>query len=385
MSESTFSIIVPSFKLDQVKEDVAKINRKSIKLNSGGLQYSIGETFLRSVTLDNGHKIKVEFNEVTFIGELPNLAGWTIVAVIDHSDGIAIVHSYSTIPDSYRDRGSYCDHCASMRRRNKTIILQKDNEFKQVGSTCLKDFLAIDPSIALSYLQSINTLIDSYSDPDFVGGFGYNQAVFSINEVIATAIKVIDHFGFTSTSAEDYQSGKFSTKTRMIEVLLPANKNVAEYYQSILPEFDDMNTRIESILTWLNNNNDNSEFILNLKAIVTIAEIKMKHFGYIAGLVSAYNKATMTKKEIEYADSYIGNIKDRINIHVKLISVKKAEGYYGITFIHTFTDQENHNIVWFGSKHCGYDINMSFTMKATIKDHKEYNGIKQTVITRPTF
>ena len=70
---------------------------------------------------------------------------------------------------------------------------------------------------------------------------------------------------------------------------------------------------------------------------------------------------------------------------VKLLNIYSIDGYYGTTFIHTFIDDKNHNIIWFASKDCGYNIGDQFKVKATIKDHKEYKGIKQTVINRPTF
>jgi hypothetical protein len=237
----------------------------------------------------------------------------------------------------------------------------------------------------MSYLTLVNTLVDSYSDPDYIGGYNSGFAVFSINEVIGTAIRIIDHFGFTSSNDEDYSVGKFSTKTRMIEMLLPSNKGVSDYYNSI-PVVDNIDSRINAVLNWLFNNDSNSEFILNLKAIVSLPQLKLKHFGYIAGLVASYNKSTEEKKEaIIYSDSYLGKIKDRIEMNVTLLNIKKIDGYYGVTYLHSFIDSDNHYLVWFGTKLCSNEINSSFRMKATIKDHREYNGIKQTIINRPTF
>lgn len=385
---STLAVLsIASFRIAELQNEIAKINRKAAKFGNGGLELSAGEVYLKKIELDSGKKINIEYQDVIISGNLPIISGWTIVAVIDHMNESAIVHSYSEIPGHYRNRGSFCDHCNSMRRRNKTIILQKDSEFKQVGSTCLKDYLNRDIIQELGYLNSVNRLLDMYEgDVDFLSGGNYRMiSVFEVREVIAASIRIIDRFGFIKTSDENFELGKMSTRTRLIDVIDPPNKGVKAYYDTELPVIADLDSKIDNVLSWLNDQSDN-EFILNLKSIVSFSGLKFKHFGYIAGLVAAYNKSVGdSKKEIEYSDSYVGNIKDRIDFQVKLIKVLKIDSYYGVTYLHSFIDNTGHSIVWFGSKDCGYAIGDEFKMKATIKDHKEYNGIKQTVVTRASF
>ena len=121
MTQSNLSnlavLSIASFRIAELQNEIAKINRKAAKFGNGGLSFSAGEVYLKKIELDSGKKINIEYQDVIISGNLPIISGWTIVAVIDHMNESAIVHSYSEIPGHYWNRGSFCDHCNSMRRR----------------------------------------------------------------------------------------------------------------------------------------------------------------------------------------------------------------------------------------------------------------------------
>lgn len=82
---------------------------------------------------------------------------------------------------------------------------------------------------------------------------------------------------------------------------------------------------------------------------------------------------------------YVGEIKERLrDLQVVYVKSREVDGYYGVTTIYTFKTGEN-ILTWFSSgKGLPQDINVgdSFLLTGTVKDHKEYNGVKQTVLTR---
>lgn len=94
------------------------------------------------------------------------------------------------------------------------------------------------------------------------------------------------------------------------------------------------------------------------------------------------------------AGSYVGQPKKRIDFVLTLASQRVFDGYYGRTSIYEFADENGNCIVWFtGNVVECYDeesdqwvyaeVGDKVTMRATVKEHSEYKGIKQTVITRP--
>lgn len=89
------------------------------------------------------------------------------------------------------------------------------------------------------------------------------------------------------------------------------------------------------------------------------------------------------------------NVNDRVELDLMLINVSSFETYYGDKYVYTFSDQNNNVYVWFTSKayimhRCLEDSSRDefahmgdvVRVKATVKEHTEFRGTKQTVLTR---
>ena len=81
------------------------------------------------------------------------------------------------------------------------------------------------------------------------------------------------------------------------------------------------------------------------------------------------------------ASAYVGTIGDRIEISVTVKFCMGFDGFYGTTYINTMTDADGNIYVYKGKRLASKGDQIS--LKATIKDHAEYKGAKQTVINRP--
>lgn len=79
---------------------------------------------------------------------------------------------------------------------------------------------------------------------------------------------------------------------------------------------------------------------------------------------------------------WVGLEKDKIkNVPVVVKSIRGCETRFGWTHIITFLNGDN-VIIWFTATDIKYAVGESCYMSATIKEHKEYKGEKQTVVTR---
>lgn len=79
---------------------------------------------------------------------------------------------------------------------------------------------------------------------------------------------------------------------------------------------------------------------------------------------------------------FVGAIKDKIQIKVKLIKETGYSNGYGYTNIYTMQDEDGNIFTWKTTKDIEKDINEVFEIKGTIKDHIEYNYEEQTELTR---
>ena len=102
--------------------------------------------------------------------------------------------------------------------------------------------------------------------------------------------------------------------------------------------------------------------------------------GYVADIVDEL-KAEASKNPDEVPSEYIGNEGDKIEIELVLDKVRGFNSMYGYTHIYCFK-AGNDVVVWKTQKGLDLEEGGKVTVKATIKEHSEYDGVKQTVITR---
>lgn len=118
-----------------------------------------------------------------------------------------------------------------------------------------------------------------------------------------------------------------------------------------------------------------------------------KNFGLAASLPVAY---TNSKKFADTTDdsAHFGSKKERLTFDVTLERVHGFEGYYGWTNIFVFRTTDGNLAVWKTGTDLPIDIvefdgvevknktEKTFTITATVKEHTDYRGTKQTLINR---
>ena len=83
--------------------------------------------------------------------------------------------------------------------------------------------------------------------------------------------------------------------------------------------------------------------------------------------------------------SYFGNVGDKVDgLEVTFKNEFFYETQFGGMCIYIFEDADGHQFKWNTSSGFGTSLEKEevITIKGTIKEHSEYNGIKQTVLTR---
>lgn len=107
--------------------------------------------------------------------------------------------------------------------------------------------------------------------------------------------------------------------------------------------------------------------------------------------VSIDNDNLKSNEEIKgYMDSFvypedqsqfIGTIGQRIEVEVTVVKNISVEGYYGLNHIHTMRDADGNAYVWATTSKNWQEGEIK-TIKGTVKEHKLYRNIKETVLTR---
>ena len=142
-------------KAEFIQHKIEVFNNKALKLGLQPIVFTINKVYQKLIdyaVIDrDGRELRriplmVDFADVVYDGEPPRLKDWEFVAVLEHTDeGTVIKRALGgpEIPDEYRNIDKKCDHCGLSRVRLSTFVVRntKTGEFKQVGSSCVKDFV----------------------------------------------------------------------------------------------------------------------------------------------------------------------------------------------------------------------------------------------------
>ena len=82
------------------------------------------------------------------------------------------------------------------------------------------------------------------------------------------------------------------------------------------------------------------------------------------------------------SSQHIGIVGKREVFTLTINWVKYFEGAFGATYIHGLKDAAGNVVIYKGSK-CLGEKGASVTVKATVKEHGDRDGVKQTIISRP--
>ena len=97
-------------------------------------------------------------------------------------------------------------------------------------------------------------------------------------------------------------------------------------------------------------------------------------------------KELKAKHAPKTASEYIGNVGDKLELMVKLVAYHTYEThitYRGEThYVYHFCDEAGNSIIWNTTAWQDIDEGKHYMLKGTIKEHSEYKGDKQTVLTR---
>jgi len=94
------------------------------------------------------------------------------------------------------------------------------------------------------------------------------------------------------------------------------------------------------------------------------------------------------QKNVSFEDraarsNFVGQVGVRVEFTADVTAVRSIQYRDGTTgTVVEFTDDEGNELVWFTSGTGGFEMGKAYRVKATVKRHQEYRGIKQTAINR---
>ena len=90
------------------------------------------------------------------------------------------------------------------------------------------------------------------------------------------------------------------------------------------------------------------------------------------------------KAVIDAKREHIGTVGEKLTITLKVVHIVELETAFGINYIYICEDENQNTIIYKGKSVAMPNKGETVTVIATIKEHGVRDGVKQTVIQRPT-
>jgi len=438
--------VIPEQNLPRLYDELARLNKRAKKLGTSGIALVTSPAFTEfefendktgsrtwwanhTLTRDEEGRTIVgkahaytgtgttmtglvrQWHYATVSGVSPKYDGWSLVGClspVDLEDGtrenmVRTVPGH-TVPSVYRNRVGYCDHCSTKRKRTETFVVQHDDgRTNMVGRQCIKDFLGHTDPHALAKLAELffdlNGLCADAENNDWLGGGCRQPECWDLVRFLEVTAGVIRVEGWVSRGKANERAEMGDRVTATADYVLyyfnppmsgtEAYKDWKVWKTKIDDHVPEYVEEVEAALVWAKDLSptEGEDYLYNVNLIARAGYVSRKTTGVAASLLQAYRRATGTLKVPTKGErsvsQHVGKVKDKLVLDVTCDRIFSSEGYYGTTGVHNMTDDLGNVFVWFASGSTTWLTERGqFQIQGTVKDHSEYKGVKQTILTR---
>ena len=329
-------------------------------------------------------------------GTAPRYGDFKFVAMLERLKGGVIVKS---IPDveigEYgQDWNGSCDHCGSTRARVHGYVIEDPNGRKIVGKSCVRDYLGMDnPQMMLRVLQEVTALSNMGDEEEGFGRGGvWSTEVWG---VVAAASAAVALFGYGKADMDE-----LSTKSR-VQKLMSSAPPKGDEEKKLKAEMDTRGDHYYDLaratIDWARNlDPKGSDYLNNVKVILSSDYIGAKHLGVAVSAASAYQQHLARLQRIEDAKNgvsastgHVGVLKKRMEADVTVERIIAINNQWGNYRIFIFRTTDGANMKWTTSNDTdtmvgdrplnqGDKVRLAFTPQK----HDMYQDQPQTVVNR---
>ena len=385
-------------------DELSAFSKKVTRHKNGICQIHVLSKEIKNVAPEGKPDYYISF--VKFTLEISNLqlGKWQLIAKKEKVGNAVVVYQCS---EEHLDKAFWkddftCNHCNTNRERKYVYIL-KNNEtgdLKQVGKSCLEEFCGINVSQVVEYWNEYDKLKNYINDltQEDVYNENYNDGKVVLSSYNYINTKKFLAYCYISIKTSGYISKNDAYESAMD--LVPTTTSALKMLKNddIISEKD--NLFIEEVIDYFINLDlsNKDSFLLNSQELLKLEFIPISKIGYIAFIPNSYLHYLERKREKEekskligtIISDYAGNVGDKLNkIKVTYLSVHTFSSDFGVVGFFTFKDEKGRKLVWKTSTSSkgvraisNIDPYQDLILSGTIKELSEFNGIKQTVLTR---
>lgn len=327
--------------------------------------------------------------EVTISGSPPSYAGWVFLAAVDATpDGGVVVRcppgAETEIANEALTPG-VCDHCHTTRARRSTLVVRHDTtgEIRQVGSSCVRDFLGWDTTPVLIDTETLRRQLGD-------GGSTGTPSAWATTSVITYAWAAVRAFGWTPASTTDTRA----TPTRdVVRTVLTGGRGANDLVTAMAPHLPEAEQQAPGLIADLVQRlTGESGYEANLTAVLRGDWVTAKHLGLAVSAIPAWERHTQPAPDHPDTPApvvaHAGKIGDKITLTGMVRTALRVDGFtrHSPDSVLLVLDAGTTIAKMTTAAQWAYDVRKgdTLTLTGTVKAHTEWRGTKQTVLVRPT-
>ena len=368
------TVTVPLAYYDGVEAALSKLSKRAAKLGLPPVEWKVVDTVDIPPTLGRDELREAQTLAVIEISTEPvQMSGWSLQAVLDwtvDNEGAALQHTLPGQPEHEKPDVCRCDHCGTNRDRNRTFVVRSDDgETRQVGSSCLTDFVGGDPAaaaLAAAQAQAWVAMKDELGMDDREMervGWGLRPHPLPIRYYMAFVAQIAERSGFVSQAEADEamslgEMDVVSTADWATELaygktkVLPPGELQPKLYETALvrgcyPHPSERLAHVDDMLNLLRQpaNADEGEYMDNLRVLAKSPVVQNKHLRMAASILPTYERMTRSP----YAKSHLGETRQRPTFDATVESLTNIHSYMPNgpqRVLYRFRDDEDRLLTW---------------------------------------
>jgi hypothetical protein len=374
--------------LTATRAKVTKLQQRAARKGFTGLIDVTAVPATRNSTSAGGLPLTVHGFDVTITGDPPRYAGWRFVAAVDAADGGTILRyppgSTAEVPNDQLRAGE-CDHCHTTRARRSTVLVahEESGQLLQVGRSCLKDFLGHTTLPVFLTTDDVSASLG--------GSLSGTPAAWDVHSVLTYAAAAVEAFGWTPASASEH--GRVPTRD-LVQLALKGGRGADQLRDQLAPHLADATDRAPKIRSeLLAGLTAGSGYEANLVAVLRGDAVDAKHLGLAVSAIPAHQRLTderareASRREAAQTVDHVGVVGEKVTLSGVVRTALRVDGYTYhspasvllVVDCGTAVAKLTTAAAWAYGVHVGDPL----TVTGTVKAHTEWNGLKQTVLTRP--
>ncbi|HNQ98355.1 MAG TPA: hypothetical protein PKN52_00065 [Trueperaceae bacterium] len=408
MTEDIRTFEIPVVRWDDFVAKFAKLNRRAAKLGCEPCTFAVvGEAVVKRTVVykyegeEHSREHDVPVRLVTVAGAAPRLADWALVARVEElAEGLILIHSVpgveGRVDPRFRSLGAHvCEHCRKARRRRDVFVVRHaDGRELQVGRQCLADFTGINsPERAAAQATWLCMVSDLVEDGGWFSGLGADHV--PVLEALELTSAYIRAYGWQSRSAAN--NGGDRATADLVADHFAWTSVVRSEAKTRLVKLggltDDDTRRAGETIRWVEQDlaakEGRSDYEENLVQLVLHDLASTRHLGIVCSALATALRVKSAwelrkAKEAELLKSvHVGAQGERLRgVQARVLSVRSKGGDFGASTLVKLVTADGNVLTWWASGDVDVEPGAEVTLDGTVKRHGEYNGVKETQLTR---